>query len=259
MDALLTPIGSIGRASINSIGGVGRAFIFFVSMLSRVFHHPIRWRLIIEHIYFIGNRSTSIVLLTSSFTGMVLVLQGYYALVRFGSEIYLGPLVALSLVRELGPVLAALMVTARAGSAMAATIAGMRVTEQIDALDVMAIDSIQFLASSRFVATLISMPLLTVIFNLMGIGAAHTFATQVLGVDSGVFLGSIRDALTIRDVSITLNKSLVFGCFIAWIACYEGYSAKNGALGIGRATTNAVVVTSILVLASDYIMTALLL
>lgn len=259
MDGLLIPIGSIGRASLGSIGAMGRAFIFFVSIFVRVFHRPIRLRLIIEHMYFVGNRSTSIVLLTSSFTGMVLVLQGYYALVRFGSEIYLGPLVALSLVRELGPVLAALMVTARAGSAMAATIAGMRVTEQIDALDVMAVDSIQFLASSRFVATVLSMPLLTVFFDLMGIGAAHGFATQILNVDSGVFLGSIRDALSMRDLAITLNKSVVFGCFIAWIACYEGYYAKNGALGIGRATTNAVVMTSILVLASDYVMTALLL
>ncbi|MBX2811891.1 MAG: MlaE family lipid ABC transporter permease subunit [Myxococcales bacterium] len=258
MDVLLAPIAATGRASLHSVGEAGRAFMFFLAMVARVFRWPVRWGLICGHIYFIGNRSVIIVLLTSSFTGMVLVLQGYYALVRFGSEVYLGPLVALSLVRELGPVLAALMVTARAGSAMAATIAGMRVTEQIDAMEVMAVDSVQYLATTRFVAAIISMPLLTVMFDLMGIGAAYGFAVGVLGVDPGVFMGSVRDALTPGDIVITLNKALVFGCLLVWVSCYQGYSATNGALGIGRATTNAVVLSSILILACDYVMTAVL-
>jgi len=259
MEALLAPFGSLGRTTLDGVAAAGRSAIFLWSMVWRVFGPPYRIRLVIEHMRFIGNRSVSIVLLTSTFTGMVLVLQGYNALVRFGSEVYLGPLVALSLVRELGPVLAALMVAARAGSAIAATVAGMRVTEQIDALEVMAVDPIQYLASTRLLAALLTVPLLGTIFNLVGIIAAYAFATLVLGVDGGVFASSVREAVQWSDVAISLQKTLVFAVFIAWIACYEGYHAHHGALGIGRATTNAVVTISVLVLAGDYVMTAFLL
>jgi phospholipid/cholesterol/gamma-HCH transport system permease protein len=228
-------------------------------MIARVVAPPIRVKLIVEHMRFIGNRSVGIVLLTATFTGMVLVLQGYNALVRFGSEVYLGPLVALSLIRELGPVLAALMVAARAGSAIAATVAGMRVTEQIDALEVMAVDPVQYLASTRLLAAVLTVPLLGTIFNLIGIAAAYLFATLVLGVDGGTFASSVREAVQWSDVSISLQKTLVFAVFIAWIACYQGYHARQGAIGIGQATTNAVVIVSVLVLAGDYVMTAFLL
>ena len=255
----LASVGWLGRQSIEACGVTGRAFLFLLSALIQIFQPPYRARLLLEHMRFIGNRSISVIVLTSSFTGMVLVLQGYNALVRFGSEVYLGPLVALSLIRELGPVLAALMVAARAGSAIAATIAGMRVTEQIDALEVMAIDPIQYLVSSRLLAAILTVPLLTVFFNLTGIGMAHLFAVGVLGVDGGVFMGSVRDAVGWSDVTISLYKALIFAVLVAWISCYQGYRASQGALGIGRATTNAVVIASISVLASDYVITALLL
>ncbi|MEM6369002.1 MAG: MlaE family lipid ABC transporter permease subunit [Myxococcota bacterium] len=259
MALLAEPLGALGRNSVDALGAVGRASLFLAQALSWSIRPPYRLGLLVEHMRFIGNRSISIVLLTSTFTGMVLVLQGYNALVRFGSEIYLGPLVALSLIRELGPVLAALMVTARAGSAMAATIAGMRVTEQIDALEVMAVEPVQYLASTRLLAAIVCVPLLVTLFNLTGIGAAYVFATEVLGVDGGVFISSVRDAVSTRDVAISLYKALVFAVLVAWIACFQGYYAQRGARGIGRATTQAVVIVSVLVLAGDYVMTALLL
>ena len=258
MDWLIQAPGSIGRWSIVSAGATGRASIFLIRQLLRIFAWPFRAGPVLAHMRFIGNRSISIILLTSTFTGMVLVLQGYVALVRFGSEIYLGPLVALSLIRELGPVLAALMVAARAGSAIAATIAGMRVSEQIDALEVMAVDPIQYLASTRMLAALITVPMLTALFDLAGIFAALVFGTNVLGIDGGIFMTSIREAVDWSDVSAGFYKSLVFATFIAWISCYQGYVATRGAEGIGRATTNAVVVTSVLVLAGDYVITAFL-
>ena len=258
MDWLTRLPGSLGRWCISSAGATGRGSIFLVLQVLRIFARPIRFQQIVAHMRFIGNRSVSIVLLTSTFTGMVLVLQGYVALVRFGSEVYLGPLVALSLIRELGPVLAALMVAARAGSAIAATIAGMRVSEQIDALEVMAVDPIQYLASTRLLAALITVPMLTALFDLAGIFAALTFGTGVLGIDGGIFMSSIREAVDWSDVSAGFYKSFVFATFIAWISCFEGYVARHGAEGIGRATTNAVVTTSVLVLAGDYVITAFL-
>lgn len=258
MDWLTQAPGALGRGTIESAGATGRGFIFLVQQLLKIFARPFRFPLIIAHMRFIGNRSVSIVLLTSTFTGMVLVLQGYVALVRFGSEIYLGPLVALSLIRELGPVLAALMVAARAGSAIAATIAGMRVSEQIDALEVMAVDPIQYLASTRLLAALLTVPMLTALFDLAGIFAGLVFGTSVLGIDGGIFMTSIREAVDWSDVSAGFYKSIVFATFIAWISCYQGYVATRGAEGIGRATTNAVVIVSVLVLAGDYVITALL-
>jgi phospholipid/cholesterol/gamma-HCH transport system permease protein len=259
MALLAEPLGAMGRNGIETLGAIGRATLFLLRTLLWMVRPPYRIGLLFEHMRFIGNRSVSIVLLTSTFTGMVLVLQGYNALVRFGSEIYLGPLVALSLIRELGPVLAALMVTARAGSAMSATIAGMRVTEQIDALEVMAVEPVQYLASTRLLAAMLCVPLLVTLFNLTGIGAAYVFATEVLRVDGGVFISSIREAVSTRDVAVSLYKALVFAVLLAWISTHQGFHAQRGARGIGRATTQAVVVVSVLVLAGDYVMTALLL
>lgn len=255
---LLDLPGSVGRQALASVGGAGRGFRFLVATVAALFRRPFRFHLVVGHIRFIGNRSITIVLLTAAFTGMVLVLQGYNALVRFGSEVYLGPLVALSLIRELGPVLAALMVTARAGSAMAATIAGMRVTEQIDALEVMAVDSVQYLSSTRFLAAILAVPILTGFFDLAGIWAAHLFGVSVLGIDGGTFSATIRDAVGADDLMAGASKSIVFGGLIAWISAYQGFFADHGAEGIGQATTRAVVIVSVMVLAADYVMTALL-
>lgn len=251
-------LGALGRFALDFLGEAGRAHLFLLQMLLRMFVPPYRGRLLLKHMFFIGNRSLGIVLLTAAFTGMVLVLQGYYALVQFGGAIYLGPLVSLSLVRELGPVLAALMVSAQAGSAIAATVAGMRVSEQIDAMEVIAVDSIHYLGVTRLIAALITMPMLVAIFNLAGIFAAQVFAVHALGLDGHLFMATIQEAVTVADVRVSLLKALLFALFIAWISVYRGYSASQGADGIGKATTQAVVTTAVLILAGDYVVTALL-
>ncbi|MCB9654657.1 MAG: ABC transporter permease [Deltaproteobacteria bacterium] len=256
--AFLEIPGLIGRRTHGATGETGRSAGFLFKALLGVFRRPVRVRLIAEHLRFVGNRSVGIIVLTSTFTGMVLTLQGYTALARFGSTAFLGPLVALSLIRELGPVLAALMIAARAGSAMAATIAGMRVSEQIDALEVMAVDPVRYLASTRLIATLIAVPMLTAFFDLAGIFAGYAFGVLVLKIDGGTFIESIREAVEMSDVASGFYKSIVFAVLIAWMACDQGYRAQHGAIGIGRATTNAVVLTAILVLAGDYALTALL-
>lgn len=254
----LQPTQAVGRWTLALTGATGRAAIFLFDGLTRIFRAPFRGRLILEHAFFIGNQSLGVILLTASFTGMVLVLQGYTALIRFGGTAYLGPLVALSLLRELGPVLAALMVTARAGSSMAATLGSMRVTEQIDALEAMAVDAKQYLVSPRLVAALIALPLLTGLFSVAGIAAAYTLGTGALGIDGGAFMANIESSVEWSDVSAGLWKSLAFAVLITWIATYFGFNTTRGAAGVGRATTRAVVTASVLILVSDYVLTAFL-
>lgn len=215
-------------------------------------------KLVVEQIHFIGNRSVVIVVLTSAFTGLVLTLQGFNALLRFGAEGMVGALVALSLVRELAPVLAALMITARAGSAMAATLGNMRVTDQLDALQTMAIDPMSYVVVPRLWSSILVVPLLTSLFTLSGLLVAQLFAVHVLGLDRATFGASVRDAIEWSDVREGLVKSAVFSVLLAWIATYRGYHASGGAKGVGQATTRAVVETSVLVLGLDYVLTALL-
>lgn len=261
MSAIAAPLsllGELGRRTTQWVGAVGRATLFLGAALRGVVRPPFRARMLLELAHFIGFRSLGIVLLTSAFTGMVLVLQGYYALIRFGGEVYLGPLVSLSLVRELGPVLGALMVTARAGSSMAATLGTMRVTEQIDALESMAIDPIQYLVSPRLVASVLTLPLLIAIFDICGIGVSWLFAVHVLGVDGGTYASSVVEAVASADVLAGLWKAIAFAVILAWVSTYQGFHTSRGALGVGQATTRAVVVVSVLILAVDYALTALL-
>lgn len=255
---LFGKLGSLGRACVDGVSEVGQAALFFLNAVRRVPARPFRFALIVEHLHFIGNRSLVIIALTAGFTGLVLALQGYNALDRFGAEQMVGALVALSLTRELAPVLAALMITARAGSAIAATLGNMQVTEQIDALRTMAIDPIDYLVKPRLVAGIIACPLLTSLFTLVGLGVAQLFATQVLGFDSANFSASIKQAIEWADVAEGLTKSLVFGTLLVTISTFRGYRASGGAKGVGLATTRAVVETSVLVLALDYVLTALL-
>jgi phospholipid/cholesterol/gamma-HCH transport system permease protein len=258
LDKLVLPLGVVGRACVTGAGEVGRATLFFLSALRRIPARPFRFRLIVEHIHFIGNRSVLIIGLTGAFTGLVLALQGYNALDRFGAEQMVGALVALSLMRELAPVLAALMITARAGSAIAATLGNMQVTEQIDALRSMAIDPMDYLVTPRLIAGVLVAPLLTAGFTLVGLAVAQWFGVHILGLDAANFAASITDALEWSDVAEGLTKSVVFGTLLVWIATYRGYHASGGAKGVGLATTQAVVESSVLVLALDYVLTALL-
>jgi phospholipid/cholesterol/gamma-HCH transport system permease protein len=250
--------GAIGRRTLAVVGTVGNASAFLARASAQLVRPPLRVALTLEQIHFIGSRSITIIVLTSAFTGLVLTLQGYNALNRFGAEQMVGALVALSLTRELAPVLGALMVTARAGSAIAATLGNMRVTEQIDALKTMAIDPLGYLVAPRIVAAILSAPMLTALFTVTGLAVAQVFAVGVLGLDQAQFSSSVRDAIEGDDVVEGLTKSLAFAVVMVWIATYRGYHAHGGAQGVGQATTRAVVETSVLVLALDYVLTALL-
>lgn len=258
MSAVTSPLGLLGRRTWQLAGRLGKMTIFLGRATRCFASPPFRGFELLEQMRFIGNRSLSIVCLTSAFTGMVLALQGYSALVRFGSESMVGSLVALSLTRELAPVLAALMVTARAGSAITATLGNLRVGEQIDALRSMAVDPLQYLVSPRLVAAVVVIPLLTAMFSLVGIGAAYLLAVSILHLDGGQFLASVRESVDWSDVSGGIVKSLVFAVLVAWICSYHGFFASGGAKGVGVATTQAVVATSVTILVSDYVMTALL-
>lgn len=223
-----------------------------------MFFSPYLIRRIIKQIYFIGVKSTSVVVLTGSFTGMVLALQTYYALAKFGAETSLGPVVALSLIRELGPVISALMVTGCAGSALTAEIGIMRITEQIDALDAMALNPYKYLIIPNLLAGIISLPLLNAIFVVVGIFGGYAVGVGLMSISGGTYFGGIKDFVTMKDIIEGFYKSLSFGILITWIGCYKGYFTGYGAEGVSKATTQAVVLSSVMILVWDYFMTSLL-
>jgi phospholipid/cholesterol/gamma-HCH transport system permease protein len=224
--------------------------------LGWVFLPPYRVRRVLEEIYAIGWQSTLIIILTGAFTGMVLGLQGYYTLRQYGSESALGSAVALSLVRELGPVLTALMVSGRAGSAITAQIGVMRITEQLDALQTMAVHPVQYVVMPKLVAGLLSVPLLTAIFDVVGILGGYAVGVGLLGVSSGSYVAGTVRSLMPLDINGGIVKSVVFGLTIITVACYKGYFTPRGAEGVSRATTEAVVTSAVLVLAWDYVLTS---
>ncbi|TMB64318.1 MAG: ABC transporter permease [Deltaproteobacteria bacterium] len=256
---LLTFVGQIGRSTIQQLADMGRMFLFLLSAFAWAVRPPQRLRLIIFHIRSIGVESLSVVLLSGVFTGMVMGLQGYYSLRKFNAESFLGSAVALGLLRELGPVLSAFMVTGRTGSAMAAEIASMKVTEQIDALYSMAINPVQYLVSPRIIAGLISMPLLTAIFDVVGIYGAYLVGVGLLGVSSGSYFAGMESSVMFHDVWSGLLKSVSFGLIISWVCCYKGFEAPPRATGVGQATTESVVLCFVLILVWDYFMTSVML
>lgn len=250
---------AIGEWTIGLIRELGRMSIFLAEALYLALRKPFRLRLIVKEMHFIGVKSLSVILLTAAFSGMVLGLQGYHTLRQFGSEAMLGSGVALALIRELGPVLAALMVTARAGSAMAAELGIMRISEQIDALDVFTINSMKFLVMPKILAGIIAVPLLVGIFDIIGIGGGYLVGVKLLGVNEGSFFQNMYTSVVWKDVYSGFAKSVVFGTALTWICCYKGYTCGHGAKGVGRATTEAVVISSVTILIADYFLTSILL
>ncbi len=246
----------LGRAWLNVMQEAGRMILFLLEALGLAFAPPFRGRRILAEVHFIGVKSTLIILLTASFTGMVLALQGYYTLKKYGSEGALGSAVALSLIRELGPVLTALMVSGRAGSAITAEVGIMRITEQLDALDTMAINPLQYVVMPKLVASLISVPLLTALFDVVGILGGYLIGVVALGVSSGSYFSGMVQSVVSLDINGGIVKSLVFGLTIILVACYKGYYTSRGAEGVSRATTETVVLSAVLVLAWDYILTS---
>jgi phospholipid/cholesterol/gamma-HCH transport system permease protein len=220
---------------------------------------PFKFSQLLKQIQFIGFQSVLVIFLTGAFSGMVLGLQGYYTLNRFGSAALLGPMVALSLIKELGPVLSALMVTGRAGSAMTAEIGIMRITEQIDAIELMGVNPLQYLVVPKFLAGLLALPLLTAIFDVVGIFGGYLIGVKLLGIGEGTYFGEMGNYVDLQDILGGIYKSICFGALIAWVCCYKGYYAGFGAKGVSKATTQAVVLSSVLILIWDYLMTSLLL
>ena len=256
---------TLGDYSLYYLEQAGRMGLFLMACLWRIFTPPYKIFPVVSQINFIGARSIFVIFFTGGFTGMVLALQGYYTLRKFGSEGLLGSAVALSLIRELGPVLAALMVIGRAGSAITAEIGIMRNSEQIDALECMAIDPYRYLMVPKFIAAIISLPLLTAIFDMVGILGGYLVGVAMLGVSGGTYFQGMYSSVDWNDIEMGLVKSLVFGLLIVWIATAKGYFLQNersggfGAEGVSRTTTSAVVLASVTVLVWDYLISAMML
>ncbi|MCG8685859.1 MAG: MlaE family lipid ABC transporter permease subunit [Desulfobacterales bacterium] len=249
----------IGRKTLNRIQILGRSGIFLAIAASQAFIPPFRIERLIKEIEFIGSKSVLIIFVTALFTGMVLGLQGHHTLVQFGAEALLGSAVALSIIRELGPVLCALMVTGRAGSAMTAEIGIMKITDQFPALEMMAVDPLKYVISPKIIAGIIALPLLTAFFDVVGIYGGYLVGVKLLGVNEGAYWGKMISAVTFTDIYGGILKSLNFGLLISWISTFMGYTATADTEGVSRATTRAVVITSLSILIMDYILTSLLL
>ena len=223
-------------------------------LISKIFHQ----------LYIIGAQSIFVILLIGVFTGLVLGLQAFYAMSLFGAQGMIGSLLSLTLIREMGPVLTAIMVAARAGSAMTAEIGVMRISDQIDALEVMDISPMAYLVSPRLWAALIAFPLLTAIFNVVGIFGGYLSSSVLLGLNSGRYFSGIESSVTLADVNGSFLKSFVYALIVITVCCYQGYNVHNrreakGPVAVGNATTSAVVTSCVLVLISDYILTSFLL
>ncbi len=259
---LTRPFAAIGRAAIRWIGNLGASAVFLFLATLKI-ARPKQVPKIIQQVYFIGARSTMIIMLVGLFTGMVIGLQYHHALVKVGAGGALGTLVVLSLVRELGPVLTAIMIAARAGSAITAEIGIQRISEQIDALDTMRIDPLRYLISPRIAASIISFPLLTALFDLIGILGGYISGVMLLGANAGTYLHTVQASMEMKDVTDGLIKAIVFAVIVSTVCCYQGYFAhmradSHGAKAVGLATTSAVVLSCVLILVSDYVVTSLL-
>ncbi len=253
----MNPIAAIGHATIATVNETGRIAMFFGQFWVQVIRFPMYGRLLFKQCELVGVQSLPIVLLTAFFTGGVLALQSYHGFDNAAlAETALGSVVSLSMLRELGPVLASLMVAGRVGAAMAAEIGTMRVTEQIDALVTLATNPIKYLVVPRILACLLMMPVLVVIADVTGIFGGYIVATRVLELNPVTYIDNSFAPVGLDDINLGLLKAAVFGTTIGLMGCYHGYMSKGGAEGVGRATTVAVVYASVLILILDYFITA---
>ncbi len=249
MKQYLEGLGRFTGGFIDSVGGIATMFFKTVAY---TFTPPIKPRNIFKQMEFVGVQSLFVVILTGFFTGGVLALQGFDALKRFGAESMVGPTVALSMARELGPVLTGLMVTGRAGSAMATELGTMRVTEQIDALSTMAINPVRYLVVPRILAGILMFPVLTIVTDFVGVMGGYVVGVKLMGINSGVYIGRTIDFVEVGDIAVGLYKAVVFGLLSTLVACYYGFYTSGGAEGVGKAATSSVVTGCILILISDY-------
>ncbi len=257
MTATLDFVALLGRLLLGACTTAGRLAIFAASGLSHIVRPPFYGRMFVRAFVEIGYYSLPVVALTAVFTGMVLALQSSTGLSRFAADSAVASLVVLSVTRELGPVLAGLMVAGRVGAAIAAEIGTMRVTDQIDALSTLSTNPMKYLVAPRLLAGLIALPLLVVVADILGVLGGFIIATAKLGFNSTTYLTSTLNFLQTDDVVSGLSKAAVFGVLITLMGCYQGYNSKGGAQGVGQATTSAVVAASVLILAFDYVLTEL--
>jgi len=248
---------AVGRVFLAFLAVTGRLVVFTADAVSNAVRPPIYWTLILQQILRIGFFSLPVVGLTAFFTGAVLCLQIFIGGNRYGAEAFVPQIVVLGITRELGPVIAGLMVAGRVAAAIAAEIGTMRVTEQIDALTTLSTNPIKYLVTPRLIAAVISMPILVGIADAIGVFGGYIVATHSLNFNGAVYLKNTANFVTQEDVVSGLVKAAVFGFIIALMGCYNGFHSKGGAQGVGAATTNAVVSASILILAANYILTSI--
>jgi phospholipid/cholesterol/gamma-HCH transport system permease protein len=253
----MTPLRVVGRVVLDFFASTGRLVLFALTALSHCVRPPFYFRSVGRQMVEIGYYSLPVVGLTAIFTGMVLALQSYTGFARFSAEGAVANVVVVSITRELGPVLAGLMVAGRIGASMAAEIGTMRVTEQIDALTTLSTNPMKYMVAPRLVAGLLMLPLLVLVANTIGVFGGYLVGVYKLGFNPAIYIENTWDALTTEDVVSGLVKASVFGFIIALMGCYHGYHSRGGAQGVGGATTNAVVSASILILSFDYVLTEL--
>jgi phospholipid/cholesterol/gamma-HCH transport system permease protein len=252
-------LGAIGGGVLDIVARIGFVTRSFFKLLSRLPGALKRPALISEQIHFIGNYSLLIIVVSGLFVGMVLALQGYYTLSQFGADEKLGQLVALSLLRELGPVVTALLFAGRAGTSLTAEIGLMKAGEQLSAMEMMAVNPVQRVLAPRFWAGLLAMPVLATVFSAIGVIGGYLVGVQLIGVDEGAFWSQMQGNIDVRrDIMNGVLKSFVFGVAVTFTALFQGYEAQPTPEGVSRATTRTVVIASLLVLALDFVMTALM-
>lgn len=248
-------VASLGAGLLAFVSETGAVSRFFGEALFWMVRPPFRFRLLLEQFLFVANKSVFIVCLTGVFSGMVFAIQIYFGFRIINADALVGPAVAIGFVRELGPVFTAIVVTGRAGAAMAAQLGTMRVTEQIDAMDVMAVNSIQYLVVPRLVASFIALPLLCGLFIFVGNIGSYATGVYLLSIDPVLFFAHLQEIVQVRDLAQGLIKAAIFGIIFSTIGTFKGYYTKGGAEAVGRSTNEAVVVTLVLILVGDYFLT----
>jgi phospholipid/cholesterol/gamma-HCH transport system permease protein len=249
-------IGELRSSLVGALSSLGYISLFLVRLIAVAPRALLRWDLIAKQVFNSGALSLIIIMLSGLFVGMVLGLQGFELLQRFGSEEALGTAAAIGLVRELSPVITALLFAGRAGTALASEIGLMRATDQLSAMEMMAVDPIRRVVVPRFLGGVIAMPLLAAIFSMIGLYGAQLIGVQMMGVDSGSFWSQMQAAVRLRDINEGLVKSAIFGIACSLIAVYQGYYAEPTAEGVGLATTRTVVTSAVVVLFLDYLLTS---
>ena len=255
MSWILSLIAGLGASALGVVRGAGRLALFGLNGLSHLVRPPFYWRAFLGAFFEFAYFSLPVVALTAIFSGMVIALQSYTGFARYNAQSAIAGIVVLSVVRELGPVLAGLMVAGRVGSAMAAEIGTMRVTDQIDALGTLSTNPMKYLVAPRLLAGTLALPLLVVVADILGVLGGFIVSVIKLGFSPSAYIANTFSILTTADVTVGLAKAAVFGFLIALMGCYNGYNSRGGAQGVGSATTAAVVAASILVLAFDYMLT----